>query len=151
MHSWSTFGARMNHGQTRTHKTHNSPDLGETTTFPPYSILCAFPRGPRSNGFLSRDSQVGVPKLPKSRLSRLWCPITLCADLQSWWGLKQSCSFCQELSNSMSHATCMQGNRVDSQLLMVGSQIANLTLNLSFGHNLCFKCPNGWCKPILNI
>jgi hypothetical protein len=28
------FGARMNHGQTRTHKTHHGPDLGEAITFP---------------------------------------------------------------------------------------------------------------------
>jgi hypothetical protein len=34
VHSWSIFGARMNHGQTRTHKTHHGPDLGEATTFP---------------------------------------------------------------------------------------------------------------------
>ncbi len=34
---------------------------------------------------------------------------------------------------------------------MVGSQIGNLTFGLSFGHNLCFKCPNGSCKPILDI
>jgi hypothetical protein len=34
---------------------------------------------------------------------------------------------------------------------MVGSQIANLTPNLSFGHNLCVKCPNGSCEPMLNI
>jgi hypothetical protein len=34
VHSWSTFGARMNHGQTHTHKTHHGPDLGEATTFP---------------------------------------------------------------------------------------------------------------------
>ncbi len=34
---------------------------------------------------------------------------------------------------------------------MVGSQIVNLTCNLSFGHNLCFRCPNGSCKPILDI
>jgi hypothetical protein len=27
----------------------------------------------------------------------------------------------------------------------------NLTLNLSFGHNLCFNYPNGSCEPILNI
>jgi hypothetical protein len=26
-----------------------------------------------------------------------------------------------------------------------------LTPGPSFGHNLCFKCPNGSCKPILNI
>jgi hypothetical protein len=34
---------------------------------------------------------------------------------------------------------------------VVGSQIANLTSDPSFGHNLCFKCPNGQCKPILDI
>jgi len=34
---------------------------------------------------------------------------------------------------------------------MVESQIVNLTFNLSFGHNLCFKYPNGSCKPILEI
>jgi len=34
MHSWSTFGVRMSHGQTRTHKTHHSLDMGEATTFP---------------------------------------------------------------------------------------------------------------------
>ncbi len=51
----------------------------------------------------------------------------------------------------MSHATCTQGNQGDSWLLVVGSQIANLTPGPSFGHNLCFKCPNGWCEPILDI
>ncbi len=51
----------------------------------------------------------------------------------------------------MSHTTCTQGNQVDSQLLMVGNQIVNLTSNPSFGHNLCFRCPNGPCEPILNI
>jgi hypothetical protein len=34
VHSWSTFGVRMNHEQTQTHKTHHNPDLGEATTFP---------------------------------------------------------------------------------------------------------------------
>ncbi len=34
VHCWSTFGARTNHGQTQTHKTHHGPDLGEATTFP---------------------------------------------------------------------------------------------------------------------
>jgi hypothetical protein len=56
-----------------------------------------------------------------------------------------------DLSNSVSHATCTQVNQVDSQLLMVRSQTANLTSNLSFGHNLCFKCPNESCKLILDI
>jgi hypothetical protein len=34
---------------------------------------------------------------------------------------------------------------------VVESQIANLILDFSFGHNLCFKCQNGSCKPILYI
>jgi hypothetical protein len=34
MHSLSTFGARMSHEQTRTHKIHHSPNLGEAITFP---------------------------------------------------------------------------------------------------------------------
>jgi len=51
----------------------------------------------------------------------------------------------------MLHATCTKGNWVDSRLLMVESQIANLTPGPYFGHNLCFRCSNGRCKPILDI
>jgi len=51
----------------------------------------------------------------------------------------------------MSQATCMRGNWGDSWLLVIESQISNLTPDPSFGHNLCFKCPNESCKPILNI
>jgi hypothetical protein len=32
--SLNAFGARMSHGQTRIHKTHHGPDLGEATTSP---------------------------------------------------------------------------------------------------------------------
>jgi hypothetical protein len=51
----------------------------------------------------------------------------------------------------MLHTTWMQENHGDSWLLVVGNQITNLTPNLSFGHNLCFKSPNGSWKPILDI
>jgi hypothetical protein len=51
----------------------------------------------------------------------------------------------------MLHAICRHENWVDSRLLVVGGQIANLTPGLSFGHNLCFRCSNGQCKPILDI
>jgi hypothetical protein len=34
---------------------------------------------------------------------------------------------------------------------VVGSQIGNLTPSPSFGHNLCFRCPNGSCEPISDI
>ncbi len=100
---------------------------------------------------LFRDSQMGVLKFPKLGLLRLWGPITLCVDLLLIWFLKKSCSLCLELFNGMSHVTCTQGNRGDSQLLMARSQTANLTPNLSFDHNLYFKCQNGSCKPILDI
>ncbi len=45
----------------------------------------------------------------------------------------------------------MQGNHGDSWFLVVGSQIGNLPPDPSFDHNLCFKCLNESCKPILNI
>jgi len=51
----------------------------------------------------------------------------------------------------MSHAICTHENWVDSWLLMVRSQIINWTPGLSFGHNLCFRCPNGWYELILDI
>jgi len=94
--------------------------------------------------------------LPRLGFPWLWGAITLRADLQWRWGLKQSCSPCRELSNGMSHAICTHGNQVDSWLLVVESQTANLTFGPSFGHNLCFRCPNGRCpngrcEPILNI
>jgi hypothetical protein len=55
------------------------------------------------------------------------------------------------LSNGMWYVVCSQVNRVDSWLLVVKSQTANLTLGLSFAHNLCFRCSNESCKPILGI
>ncbi len=44
-----------------------------------------------------------------------------------------------------------RGNQGDFLLLMVRSQIVNLTLGPSLGHNLYFRCPNGPCEPILDI
>ncbi len=127
------------------------PGLGGSHHLPPYSIFYASPRGPHPNGFLFWDFEVGVPKLPRLGLLQLWGAITLRADLRWRWGLKQSCSPRWELFNGMLQATCTQGNWVDFWLLVVGSQTANLTPNLSFGHNLCFRCPNGWCELILDI
>jgi hypothetical protein len=51
----------------------------------------------------------------------------------------------------MSHVVYRQVNWVDSWLFLVGSQIGSLTPHLSFGHNLCFRCPNEQCEPILVI
>jgi hypothetical protein len=43
----------------------------------------------------------------------------------------------------MWHTTFTQINQGDSRVLVVESQIGNLTPSLSFGHNLCFKYENG--------
>jgi hypothetical protein len=101
--------------------------------------------------FLSWDSQGGIPKLSRFGLMPLCEIITFCSNLRLGWGLKQTCSSCWELSNCVSHSTYMHRGRVDSRLLMVRSQTANLTIGLSFCHNLCYKCPNGSCEPIFDI
>ncbi len=124
------------------------PGLEGSHHLPPYSILCTSPRGPHPNGFLSRDSQVGVPKSLRLGLSQLWGAITLCVNLWLKWGLKKSCSLHRDLFNGMLHAIWTHGNWVDFWLLVVRSQIANLIPGPSFRHNLCFRCPNGRCKTI---
>jgi len=118
---------------------------------PPYSILCASPLHLHPNGTFSQDSQSGVPKLSWFGLSRLWAFITFCSNLRLGQGLKQTCSSTWEFFNGMLHSTCTHRDRVDSWLLVVGSQIANLTPDPSFDHNLCYICPNGSCKAILDI
>jgi hypothetical protein len=94
---------------------------------------------------------VGVLKFPKLGLPRLWGPIILRENLRLRWGPKESYNPRWKISSDMWHTTYTQGNRSDSRLLIVESQIANLIPDLSFDHNLCFKCPNGSCEPILDI
>jgi hypothetical protein len=125
--------------------------LGGSHHLPPYSILCVRSQRLHPNGFLSWDSQSGIPKLFQFKLPGLWTTIISRLDLRSGRGLNQTCSPPQELSNTMLHFTCQRWIRVDSQLLVVGSQIANLTPGPSFAHNLGCICPNGSCKAILDI
>jgi len=98
------------------------PGLGGSRHLPPYSILCSSPWDLHPNGSFSQDSQSGVPKLSRFGLPGLWTLITPRPKLGSGRGLNQSCSSPQELSNGVSHFTYTHGNRVDSQLLVVGSQ-----------------------------
>jgi len=57
------------------------PELGGSHHLPPYSILCVAPRHPHPNGFYSRDSQGGVPKLFQFGLPGLWELVTPTLDL----------------------------------------------------------------------
>jgi hypothetical protein len=126
------------------------PGLGGSHHLSPYNIFCASPRHLHPNGFLSRDSQGGVQKLSRFGLSGLWELITPSLDLWLGWGLKQTCSSSQELSDGVSHFTCTHQDRVDSWLLVIGSQTASLTPGLSFDHNLCCRCLNGSCEVIFD-
>jgi hypothetical protein len=148
MHSWSTFGAWTNHEQTQTHKIYHDSDLGEAPTFPLIVFSMSSHRASTQMSFCFGTPKFVVFKFCNLGLPQLWKPITLHADLRLVSSLKQSCSPCQDLSNNMWRATCTQGNQGDYRLSVVESQ---LIPDLSFGHNLCFKCPNGSCEPILDI
>jgi len=89
--------------------------------------------------------------MSRFELPGLWELIIPGLDFGLGWGLKQSFSSPQELSNNMLHSVCTHRGRVDSWLFVVGSQIANLTPDPSFDHNLCCRCLNGWCKAIFDI
>jgi len=104
VHSWSTFDVRTSHGQLGLIRLITAWTWGKPPSSP-YSIFYASPRGSHPNGILSWDSQVGVSKSPKLGLPRFWGPITSRVDLGLRWGLKQSYSPRQELSNGMLHAT----------------------------------------------
>jgi len=127
------------------------PGLGGSHHFPPYNILCVALPHLHPNGFYSRDSQGGVLKLSRFGLPGLWELITPGLDLGLGWGLKQTRSSPQELSNNVLHSTCTYQYRVISRLFVVGSQSASLTLGPSFDHNLCWRCLNGSCKAIFDI
>ncbi len=127
------------------------PELGGSHHLPPYSIFCSSPPHLHPNGSF-------FPGLPKwnPETVQVWTPGALGfhisrPELGSGRGLNQSCSSHGELSNGVLHFTCMHRDRVDSQLLVVGSQTTNLTPSPSFDHNLCCKCPNGSCEAILDI
>jgi hypothetical protein len=91
------------------------------------------------------------PEIVPGGVPGLWTAITPRPDLGSWRGLNQSCRPRRELSNAVSHSRNARGEQVDSRLLVVGSQIASLTLGLSFAHNLGDRCPNAQWEGIFDI
>jgi hypothetical protein len=94
---------------------------------------------------------MGVSKLRQLGLPQLWSPITLRSNLGSRCGLKQSCSYRRKFFNDMLDALRSQVNWIEFWFFPVRSQTGCLTLGPSFGHNLCFRCLNEQCNPILSI
>ncbi len=91
------------------------------------------------------------PEIVPTGLPKLWTAITPNCKVRSQQGQNQSCSPRRDLSNAMSHLWIDHREEVDSQLLVVGSQTANLTPGLSFAHNLGCRCPNDQCEAIFDI
>jgi hypothetical protein len=101
----------------------------------------------------------GIPKMESRScpecvpvgLPGLWTTITPRPDLGSGQGLNQYCSPHRNLSNDVLHSPNTRRKRVDSRLLVVGSQTASLTPGPSFAHNLGWRCPNDQCEAIFDI
>ncbi len=134
--------------------THHGPDSREATTFP-LIVFSAAQRG----GYIQMALFPGTPKLESrncpeivlARVPGLWKLISPDFQVRLERGLNQCCSSPRELFNAMSRTVIGYREEVDSRLLVVGSQTANLTPGLYFSHNLDYRCPNGQCEASLDI
>jgi hypothetical protein len=149
-HPW-VLGQAMG---TLDHETHHGPDSGEATTFP-HIVFST----PHFRDYIQMALFPGTPKLESRNCPEtvsggvLWLWELITPDCQVWsrQGLNQSCSPRQDLFNDVSHSQFGRREKVDSRLLVVGSQTANLTPGSSFAHNLGDRCPNGRCEAIFDI
>jgi hypothetical protein len=91
------------------------------------------------------------PKIVPVGPPKLWMAITPDCRVRSQQSLNQSCSPCWDLSNAMLHTQIGCQEKVDSWLLMVENQTANLTPDPSFAHNLGCRCSNDQCEVIFDI
>jgi hypothetical protein len=64
----ATFGARIRHKQTQTHKIDHGPDLGEATTFPLIIFFMCSHGACTQMLFCPRTPKLGVLKFSKLRL-----------------------------------------------------------------------------------
>jgi hypothetical protein len=131
--------------------THHDPGSGGVTTILPI-VFSTLLRSTHTQvvvcpGTLKMESR----NCPGFGLPGLWDIIASRPDLWSGQDLNQTCSPLRELSKAVSHYPSTRRERVDSRLLVVGSQTANLTPGLSFAHNLGCRCPNDRCEAISDI
>jgi hypothetical protein len=131
--------------------THHGPDSGGATTILPIVFSVPLRRTCIRMALFPGTPKVESRNCPGFGLPWLWDIIASRPDLQSGRGLNQTYSPLWELSNAMSHSSSAHWEQVDSWLLVVGSQTANLTLGPSFAHNLGCRCPNDQCEAISDI
>jgi hypothetical protein len=71
VHSWNTFGPRMNHGQTQIHKNHHGLDLGEAITSPLIGFSMLGHGASTQMSFCPKTPKLGVPKFLELGLPQL--------------------------------------------------------------------------------
>jgi hypothetical protein len=129
--------------------THHGPGSGGATTILPIVLSVPLRRTCTRMALFP-----GTPKVESRNyfgLPGLWDIIASRPDLRLGQGLNQTCNLLWELSNAMLHSPSACREWVDSRLLVVGSQTANLTPGPSFAHNLGCRCPNDQCEGISDI
>jgi hypothetical protein len=131
--------------------THHSPDSGGVTTILPIVFSVPLRRTCTRMALFPRTPKVESGNCPGFGLPGLWDIVVSRLDLRSGRGLNQTCSSLRDLSNAMLQSRFGCQEEVDSRLLVVGSQTANLTPGPSFAHNLGCRCPNDQCEAILDI
>ncbi len=156
-HSRTPLGVRTSHGHFGSRDTPRPGPWEYATTILPivysatlggtHARVSLFPGTPETPGLESRN----CPEIIPGGVPGLWELITPDCGVWSQRGLNQTCSPRSDLSNDVSHSWFGGREEVDSQLLVVGSQIANLTPGPSFAHNLGYRCPNGQCEAIFYI
>jgi hypothetical protein len=106
--------------------------------------MSLFPGTPETPGLESRNCLETVP----GGVPGLWELITPNCEVWSRRGLNQTYSLRRDFSNDVSHSQFGGREEVDSQLLVVGSQLAS---GPSFAHNLGYRCSNDQCEAIFYI
>jgi hypothetical protein len=129
----SPFGAQMSHGQTRTHKIHHSPDLGEATTFP-FIVYFVLGHGANTKWHFIPGLQSGSPEIFKIGTS-----VTLEVHNFVW----------RPPIKVMFKAKLYLSSRVFQRYAAchLHARKLSLTPGPSFGHNLCFNVQMGHASP----
>jgi hypothetical protein len=156
-HSGTPLGVGTSHGhfdsldsprpEPREYATTILPIVYFVTLGGTHARMSLFPGTPGTPGLESRNCPETVP----GGVLGLWELITPDCGVWSRQGLNQTCISRRDLFNDVSQSRFEGQEKVDSWLLVIGSQTDNLTPGPSFAHNLGYRCSNGQCEAIFYI